>query len=332
MDYFIRFAQKSDVDKIMQFIDKYWRKNHILARDRELFEWQYGGNNDKLNIVIGTDEDGEIQGMLGFVPYDTSDDKDIALALWKANPSTGFLGVRLLKYLMDNEPHREIICPGINLETTSKIYEYVGMKVSTMAQWYRLAKMDTYKIAKVIDTTISEYKEKEKCVTLIPVDTKEDLKKASELLHDNKKIVPRKNRPYLLWRYFDHPEYQYKVFTTNSNDKEGESLFVFRIQECNGSKALRMIDCVGNTDKIKRITPELDRLLLEYECEYVDVYEAGIDDEIFIESGWSKVAESGNIIPNYFAPYEQRNINIHYSTSNMSAILFKGDGDQDRPS
>lgn len=304
MDYSIRFAEKNDIEKIMLFIDKYWRKDHILARDRKLFEWQYGADNNKLNIVIGTDEDGKIQGMLGFVPYDKTDDKDIALALWKANPSTGFLGVRLIKYLMNNEPHREIVCPGINLKTTSKIYEYVGMKVSTMSQWYRLAKKDTYKIAKVVDTTIPEFKN-DSYINLVPIDTENGLKKACESVLD-KKMVPFKSESYLLWRYINHPEYQYKIFTTKDNGDEKGALFVFRIQECNGSKALRMIDCIGDMGKIKRITPELDRLLAEYECEYVDTYEAGVNDEIFIEAGWCKVLEDGNIIPDYFAPFEHK--------------------------
>lgn len=315
----------------MLFIDKYWRKGHILARDRKLFEWQYAGDDDKLHIVIGLDEDGEIQGMLGFVPYDVSCDKDIALALWKANPSTGFLGVRLLKYLMENEPHREIVCPGINLHTTSKIYEYVGMKVSTMSQWYRLAKKDAYKIAKVVDATVPEYKGNEDCVNLVPIDTEDALKEACEVVLDKKEMVPYKSESYLLWRYIRHPEYKYRVLASKSDDGEIKALFMFRIQEYDGSKVLRMIDCVGDVFEIKRITNEIDRLLDEYGCEYVDTYEAGIEDSIFVEGGWRKVVEGGNIIPDYFAPFEHRKVDIHYSTSNVIATLFKGDGDQDRP-
>ena len=37
--YEIRLANKSDIDSIMKFIDKYWKKNHIMSRNRELFEY-----------------------------------------------------------------------------------------------------------------------------------------------------------------------------------------------------------------------------------------------------------------------------------------------------
>ena len=205
MDYSIRFAQNSDIKKIMLFIDMYWRNGHILARDRKLFEWQYGGDNDNLHMVIGIDQDGVIQGLLGYVPYDSTDDKDIALALWKANPSTGFLGVQLLKYLLDNVPHRDVVCTGINLSTTSKIYEYMGMKVSTMSQWYRLAQKDIYKIAKVVDPVIPDYKENDIHVFLEPVDFEKDLKKSCASVLD-KTMVPYKSVSYLSWRYINHPE------------------------------------------------------------------------------------------------------------------------------
>ncbi len=330
MIYTVRFAQKKDTSKIMLFIDTYWRKEHILSRDRNLFEWQYGGEGDKLNIVIGIDDDGEIQGMLGFIPYDVTNDKDIALALWKANPSTGFLGIRLIRYLIDNEPHRKIVCPGINIKTTSKIYEYVDMKVSTMTQWYRLAKRDSYKIAKVEDPTILVKNEIDDNIIFAPVENDSILKECCKTLLD-KKMVPYKSESYLLWRYFNHPKYKYKVYATQNSNGEKKALFVFRIQECNGSKALRMIDCIGDFEEIKRVTLIIDQLMDGFECEYVDTYEAGISDSIFLEGGWRKVLESGNIIPDYFAPFEHRKVDIHYSTSDMRATLFKGDGDQDRP-
>ena len=37
----IRFAKADDIPDIMCFIEKYWRKNHIMSRDRRLFEFQH---------------------------------------------------------------------------------------------------------------------------------------------------------------------------------------------------------------------------------------------------------------------------------------------------
>ena len=39
--YEIRLANENDIDSIMTFIDEHWKKNHILAVDRELFKYEY---------------------------------------------------------------------------------------------------------------------------------------------------------------------------------------------------------------------------------------------------------------------------------------------------
>ena len=37
----IRLAVYNDIPLIMRFIDEHWKKGHILAANRTLFEWQY---------------------------------------------------------------------------------------------------------------------------------------------------------------------------------------------------------------------------------------------------------------------------------------------------
>ena len=333
MEYNIRFAKKSDTENIMRFIDQYWRKNHILARDKELFEWQYGGDSDRLNIVIGLDDKENIQGMLGFVPYAENENKDIALALWKANPSTGFLGLKLIRYLMDEEPHREIVCPGINLKTTSKIYEHIGMHVGTMTQWYRLAKCDSYIIAKIVDNKIPSYNVKEKNIVFERIYDVKSLEDCINYSSNNDFYdgVPFKSIYYITKRYFEHPRYKYISYGVRNVSDHSSTVLFLRIQECSGSRVLRLIDCIGATDNIKYITEELDRLLDMTNCEYIDCYEVGIKDSVMEEAGWKKVEEDGNIVPDYFSPFEQRKVDIHYSSTFSGVVLFKGDGDQDRP-
>ena len=332
MGYSVRFATTADTNSIMNFIDECWRKNHILSRDRELFEWQYGGATERLNIVIGLDENEKIQGMLGFVPYDETDNKDIALALWKANPSTGFLGLKLIQYLIDNEPHREIVCPGINLKTTSKIYEHIGMHVGTMNHWYRLAKKTRYIIAKVSDDIIPSYYSSEKKLTFKFIENVEELASYYNQ-NDNgyNNCIPLKSILYIKKRYFNHPRYNYIPYVI-INESDGSNTILFlRIQECNGARVLRLIDVIGRISNLRYITAELDDLLVKTDSEYIDCYEAGFEEKMMEESGWRKVKEDGNIIPEYFSPFEQRKVDIHYSTSSVSAVLLKGDGDQDRP-
>ncbi len=40
--YEIRLATPNDIDNIMAFLKEYWDKNHILAINRDFFEYEFG--------------------------------------------------------------------------------------------------------------------------------------------------------------------------------------------------------------------------------------------------------------------------------------------------
>ena len=328
-EFIIRCAQGDDIQSIMQFIGECWKKGHILAENRVLFEWQYvDGNN--VNFILGLDKAGEIQGILGFVPYGAEDDKDIALSLWKANSTNAFLGIKLLMFLMEEVPHRNIVCPGINLKTTAKIYERFGMYVDTMRQWYRLRKLPSYTIARIASNEIPGYNgEQYEPVRVTAFEETERKFDFSGYKKENS--VPHKSADYIRKRYFDHPSYEYLVYGIGKGNLF-DALIVLRVQEYKGRNILRFVDCIGDVNRISNITGAVDKLLCEFDAEYIDMYEAGLSERMLIGSGWRLAQTSGNIIPNYFSPYEQCNVDIHYCTSDKSSVLFRGDGDQDRPS
>lgn len=112
---------------------------------------------------------------------------------------------------------------------------------------------------------------------------------------------------------------------------EAKLFVVFRVQPCNNSFVLRLIDAIGDQILLQYFSGKIDELLEQYNCEYADCYETGVEDSVFMGGGWKKVLDSGNIIPDYFVPFEQRNIDIHYMSEIDDVILFKGDGDMDRP-
>ena len=80
----------------------------------------------------------------------------------------------------------------------------------------------------------------------------------------------------------------------------------------------------------------MEQLLVELGAEYVYFYEYGIDESIMFKSGLEENKFDDQIIvPNYFEPFEKRNIKLSWALkSNSSTVIpiFKGDGDQDRPS
>lgn len=328
-EYNIRFANYDDIPQIMQFIDEHWKKDHILAKNKPLFEWQYMNDNG-LNMVIGEDENQVIHAILGYITYSDGDDKDFSLALWRAREGTVFLGVKVLMFLLKEEPHRHVFCNGINMDTTVSVYRRMGFKIGRLKQWYRLRDMQEYRIAKVDNKVIPQVKRGTN-IELIKIGDFDELKKnASEKLFDASKI-PYKSGLYIYKRYFKHPIYKYDIWGVRNFEETIDAVIVFRVEECNQSKALRIIDIVGEHNLIYDITSQIDNIAQEYGVEYVDIYENGLDDNYLIEAGWRLIGIDKNIIPNYFSPYIPCNIDINICTTEENIILFKGDGDQDRP-
>lgn len=329
VDYNIRYADITDMTAIMEFINIYWRKDHILAKDAELFKWQYA-NDNKLNMVIGVDENSDIAGILGYIPYGEGDNKDICLALWRAKDGAGFLGLQLLIFLMEDDSHRNVFCNGINLKTTALIYERLGYTVTKLNQWYRLLPDMNYKIAKITDSVIPTV-DGNNDFSLVRVDSFEDFNADTSDEMFSEKSYPYKSRQYISKRYFNHPAYDYLVYKVVDIDGVANSTIVFRIQEYDGSRAFRVIDFWGRRKDIYNITANIDELAKQCGAEYIDMYEFGLDENNLNNVGWIRVGSNNNIIPNYFAPYSLCNVDINICYTGDSILLFKGDGDQDRP-
>ena len=58
----------------------------------------------------------------------------------------------------------------------------------------------------------------------------------------------------------------------------------------------------------------------------------GIEDKILKAAGFTKREEKDcNIIPNYFEPFDQKNVDIWVRYKDKNTVFCKADGDQDRP-
>src|SRR5687768_1045148 len=85
----IDFCALDAVGELMEFLREHWSANHILARSREVLDWQHRNEAEgRYNFLVARDEGGRIVGVLGFIPssrYDPSlaRDETVWLALWK---------------------------------------------------------------------------------------------------------------------------------------------------------------------------------------------------------------------------------------------------------
>lgn len=324
----ICFATKDDIPEIMAFIEENWKRGHILGNDRDFFDYEFlDGTN--VNFAVSRDERERINGIEGFISYGKRR-RDVCPVMWKVIKSNNpTLGIELLDYIIQNADVRSVMSPGINTKTIP-IYRYMGIATGIMTQWYRLNPCKTYTIAKVQNAEVPKV-EKSPQYALRLLDTFSKLQACFDFTaYYSRDPKPLKEDWYIEKRYYNHPIYRYMVYGIEKENVV-DTFLVFRIQEHEGSRALRLVDVVGNFQELYNVTAEIDRLLIETGAEYADIYEAGLSDVEMLQAGWKKVHGSGNIIPNYFSPFVQENIDINYMAQEERIVLFKADGDQDRP-
>jgi len=112
-------------------------------------------------------------------------------------------------------------------------------------------------------------------------------------------------------------------------------ILVLRAIEINDSKCLRIVDALGSLDQVACLYPDFVKLLDANEAEFIDFMVHGIDPSIFYKMGFETVDtdSTSTIIPNYFEPFVQQNIKVHFAyKARFLYVFFKADGDQDRPS
>jgi hypothetical protein len=330
----IRFCGIHELPKLQKFIDEKWRKNHRLSHDVKLLNFQHLNLIDNiLNYVVAVDDDStEIIAILGFIPisqYDAGlrNEKDLWLAIWKTdeqNPKSKGTGVQMLEYLIEKFKPNSIGAIGINARV-KKLYQALQYKTGVLSQYYYLnPKITNFKIA--VPKQISQ--------------TNSTNSSALEIIHhadighltlpqtDNS---PLKSIDYCINRYAKHVSYPYLFYGIYKN-KELQTLWVIRKITIENSSCLRIVDMLGNLQIETNISSELNKILAAHNAEYIDILTAGLPEEVFIKQGFSKRTNE-EIIPNYFEPFEQRNVDIEfaYKTTREHYIIFKGDSDQDRP-
>ena len=343
----------ADIPAIMKFIDEHWKKDHILARDRAFFEYQYVTDGRVTFVVAEDTEDGSdvssLSGILGYVPYDHAQ-KHISLALWKALKSgSGMIGLQLLDFLQKQLKPETIATPGVDPDTTMAIYKLFRYEVGVMRHFYRLMERDAYRIAKVgatqetvLPCDASAHSGSLSCVAQPPaapgsvtrLNTFDEYLAARIFFAVH--AIPKEDW-YIEKRYFNHPVYTYEMILVRRSSSDA-LLIVARVQKTADSACLRIVDLIGDYSLLPRATEMLDELCDEHDCEYIDCYVTGITPELFSQAGFNErlplteQPEQDIIIPNHFSPFEQRNVDIWYSTLPEDTVILRGDGDQDRPS
>ena len=331
--YDIRLASTGDIPMIMKFIDMYWKKGHIIATSRELFEYEYVHGEEVDFILAIKRETATLEAIFGFIRCTCKRDGDIWGSMWMVNEkgnNMSLLGVEVAKRVYSLTGCRTYIGNGANPKTTVPIRRvYFRDKVVRMKQFYWLnPNVKKYKVALINEPWIPEKDRNAPIHHLKKYNTCTDL--CNEFDLEAVEGIPHKDEWYIDHRYFKHPIYHYDVYGI-CDEETIRALLVTGEIFVNGVYILRIVDYVGDHIMVSGIYDEIDLLVKKYGYEYVDFFEYGIPDEYLNKAGFRDRNDFNNIIPNYFEPFVQENIDIWAHYKKDGTTFFKADGDQDRP-
>lgn len=317
----IEYMKESSKRNFFEFLEDNWNINHIYLKDKDYFEYEFSDNS---NFILAKDND-KIVATLGYFDYDNKG--DIFTVIWK-NSGKMNDGLKCLQFLL-NTGYKSVSSCGINKKTIP-IYDFLGINTGRLKHFYILnQKIKEYKIAKIIEKNIKKV-EYEKVNDVIEVNN------INELLNlinyqELKNYNFYKSPEYFNKRYFKHPYYKYHILVKSKNTN---SILVYRIVKENGGSCIRIMDFLGDEKEFNEYISYLVEKMFQEKHEYIDIYEIGLEDSTLKNIGFlERVEEDSNIIPNYFEPFVQKNIEIYYMSNCKDKFrMFKGDGDQDRPS
>ena len=330
--YEFRLATVDDIESIMTFIDTHWRRGHIMATNRAFFEYEFLEANGTVNFVLAIDrEKGTIECLNGFLK--ASHDKkcmDVWGSIWKVlDGNMGMLGIELIRRRGELAGCRYDLDVGNNPKTAVPLLKKLLKRYSVkLDHYFILGERDHFEIARIDHREACEISHAPYGVVRF---TSADEVRQRFNFDRYKESVPYKDAWYIEHRFFEHPIYRYEVYGI---EKDGvvDALFVLRRQFLGDKCVIRLVDYIGEHERLSGIGDFLSGLLLDERCEYVDMYCHGISEDFISAAGFTRLAQDdSNIIPNYFEPFVRENIDIWADSASEHSVFMKADADQDRP-
>lgn len=328
----IRKLKKEEYGLLVDFLREYWKSDHSLVKSKQLMDFQHLDGD--IYTFYAAIEDGRIYSLQGFIKsslYDESlsEEPDCWGAIWKTIPDTkkGELGLLTREAIYESEMKCSMC--GIALSAISKkINKLTGNTMGYMHQYY------------IANREMSDFKICVKPQVDYVIHTVSDGWHIEQNIHLDKAAEPqsiyrpKKTLEYFKNKYLYHPIYKY-IFWGIYHKEELVSIWAVRRLIVGHTSVFRVCDVLGRIDNIPDLTEPLQAILKTESCEYVDFLNYGIKSEVFKTMGFRELNfdETDTIIPTYFEPFEQKNVklDVAYKAKYEEYVVFKADGDQDRP-
>ena len=333
--YNIHFCEYEELEDLQRFLHNYWRKNHVLSYSKELFEFQYKKENASYySFVIGRNNlTDEIDGVYGFIEsqkYDPSHEiPNMGWgAIWKVrddvrNKEIGKLGLKMLNFILKHSSIIEFAALGI-----SSIHKDLALSLNC-----HVGELNHYYI---INRDISNFKIAFNPSYSCDINNSKilEIKESSDVsnLKIKNNINIFKNIPYFINRYQKHPFFKYIFWKIYDLDT---CIGVFAVRKIliQNSCIFRIIDFIGDIPSHSTILPSIQTILKSENAEYVDCLNYGLDINLFLQWGFCLAPQNNTVvIPEHLDPLEHKYVPLEFECmSDMPLVIFKGDGDQDRP-
>lgn len=313
-----RLARQNDREAIVRFLDAHWDVRHPLVHLDDFFTYYYV-DGDRLQFAL-CESEGRIAALAGYIRANRSEAPDVWISIWCADEAVRGAGMELLDALPRLCGARMAACNNIRAKVVP-LYRFLGYEAKRLPHYYRLADRDHYAVARIAHKVIPPVGDGP---ALAPVESEQQL---AQIYVPHPQLRPFKDLWYLTRRYFAYPRQHYDVWHL------GDSLLVTRTVPVNGTAVLRVVDYVGLPEHFADLGPGIDRLMRQTGAEYADCYCAGISPAQMAAAGFcERLEEDANIVPNYLTPPLYENTEYYYATTQTeNFLLFKADGDQDRP-
>lgn len=319
----LRLAHPDEAQRVVDFINANFDWKLPLVNREEYFSFYYR-SGEELQFALA-EEEGRLLAVAGYIRAANAPGADVWVSVWVAQKGHNGVGLELMAALPRLTGAGVVACNNIRPKTMA-FYRFLGWHAGRVGHFYRLAGLPEYRLAKIADPTVLPAGGD---LTLEPVEGPEAL---AALGMPASPHIPRKDVWYMGRRYFAFPHLTYSVYAAKAGGRLLAYL-VCRVVDSGQGKALRIADFVGDTSLLPRLGAAIDGLLKQSGAEYAECYCAGVDPAVLAAAGFSERKEGdANILPNYLQPPLFENTEYYYFTSDPARfVLFKADGDQDRP-
>tara|TARA_B100000886_G_scaffold93274_1_gene61658 strand:+ start:13407 stop:14471 length:1065 start_codon:yes stop_codon:yes gene_type:complete len=328
-----RFAKVSDINKIQNFYKAHWPYKNIITEDLIFLLYEFADGLDLNFLICECKNTNSIESIIGFYSYSKhSKHKHICGSMSLVNPLSKYplLGIETLKRLKLMTKCFSYCGTNTNPKTMMPLVKrFLSHHTDKMNHYYLINdRLDSFDICNPDKNFINKKKKRKITLKMDLINDMEDLIK-TKIIFNEFQNIPFKSLEYIIKKYILHPIYKYNIYKINES-KNTLGIIVTRIVTISNISVLRVIDFIGQLKVLPFIDINLLNMIYKNKYEYVDIL-TNLPEEFFEASLFIDKSKTKSIIPNYFEPFEKKNIEIYYESSLKDLYFFKGDADGDRP-